>query len=251
MTFKNPLFGASGAIAVSSIHSLLYQLGVSGWSLNKDGTAEFNSLGGTFQITGSGIFFYIPNAGSGNLRMALTNADGTDPYGNAYKAGLFVNQRQGWFTGNNSHTLVINATGQIGPQLLFLPNGALSFMEIVGDLANNRLLIEQTGGSSTILEVNAPMKVDSILTGPQIAGKVPISFTTQTSFVQTVTFPTAFVTPPVVMTNIADGTGAVAHWDSRAIAITNSTFQIFVYAATGAAAQTWSNIPVQWIAIGT
>lgn len=123
------------------------------------------NLGGTLNVSSNGIYFYVPNAGTGNLRTSIANADGTDPYGNTYKAGLFLNQRQGWFTGNNNHTVVINPTGQAGPQIIFFPSGTLNFMEIVGDLANNRLLIQTTGGSGTKLEVNAPMVATGGYTG--------------------------------------------------------------------------------------
>lgn len=79
-------------------------------------------------------------------------------------------------------------------------------------------------------------------------GTASVSFTSQTSFSQSVTFPTAFASTPVVMTNIHTGSGVAGHWSSRAINITTTGFQIFVYSDTGAAAATWSAIPVQWMA---
>jgi hypothetical protein len=80
-------------------------------------------------------------------------------------------------------------------------------------------------------------------------GTTPVSFTSQTAVTTaTVTFPTAFAATPVVMLNIFTGSGVAAHWSARAINITPTGFQIFVYADTGAAAQTWSAIPVQWMA---
>lgn len=79
-------------------------------------------------------------------------------------------------------------------------------------------------------------------------GTASVSFTTQTAFTQSVTFPTAFAATPVVMTNIHFGSGNAAHWSSRAINITSTGFSVFVYADTSAAAQTWSAVPVQWMA---
>lgn len=44
MGFNNPIIGGGGALVYPSIHSPDYVPGVSGWSINKDGSAEFNSI---------------------------------------------------------------------------------------------------------------------------------------------------------------------------------------------------------------
>lgn len=55
------------------------------------------------QITGySGIFGYSPAPGLGNLIFSLTAAAGTDPYGNAYDAGLSLYSTQGLINFANS-----------------------------------------------------------------------------------------------------------------------------------------------------
>lgn len=82
--------------------------------------------------------------------------------------------------------------------------------------------------------------------GAQI-GTESISFSSVASFTATVSFPVAFINLPVVTTNINSGSGSTSQWHSRAINITNSSFQIFVFATSSG---TWSNIPVQWSAIG-
>ena len=41
--FSNPLVGGGGALVYPSIHSPNYVLGVSGWSINKNGTAQFTA----------------------------------------------------------------------------------------------------------------------------------------------------------------------------------------------------------------
>lgn len=79
-------------------------------------------------------------------------------------------------------------------------------------------------------------------------GTTSVSFTSQTSFSKAVTFPTPFAATPVVTTNIHFGGGNAAHWASRAINITTTGFTVFVFADTGSSAQTWSAVPVQWIA---
>lgn len=103
----------------------------------------------------------------------------------------------------------------------------------------------------TLDVTNRTANLNGVLTGANIAGSVAVSFTAQTSFTLAVTFPQAFATVPAVMTNINTGSGVTSHWSSRAIGVTTSGFTIFVYSDTGAAAQTWASIPVQWIAIGT
>lgn len=57
----------------------------------------------------SGLFGYSPSIGPGNLIFSLAASAGTDPYGNAYPAGLSV-------TGSTSSTIVgsdyeLNADG--------------------------------------------------------------------------------------------------------------------------------------------
>jgi hypothetical protein len=74
--------------------------GVSGWSINKDGTVEFNSgtfrgtvtagqfIGTNFIINQSGIFFYSGTPALGNLILAIAPANGTDSFGNTFQQGI-------------------------------------------------------------------------------------------------------------------------------------------------------------------
>lgn len=159
--FQNSPIGAQGTLTRARIKSPDYSPGISGWTLNKDGSVEFNALGGTFQVNSAGIFFYVPKAGTGNLRASVTRVDGTDPYGNVYKAGWFVNQLQAWLTGNDSHTVAINPTGQLGPELLFIPAGFNPLAHILMDGAGNNLIIEGVGGNNPNLQVNIPLKLST------------------------------------------------------------------------------------------
>jgi hypothetical protein len=67
---------------------------VSGWTINADGSAEFNNLSirGTFNgtdfiINSSGAFFYSSTPAAGNLIASIAPAAGTDASGNNYLAG--------------------------------------------------------------------------------------------------------------------------------------------------------------------
>lgn len=184
--FQNPPVGAQGIITRPVFKSENWVSGTSGWAIFKNGNAEFNSLGGSFQITGFGIFFYVPTAGLGTLRMSLTNSDGTDPYGNAYRAGLFLNQRQGWFTGDNSHTVTVNANGASGPQLLFTVAGNPSMVEIVGDQSggNNRLLVQDVNSSGSRLELNLPFVATGGYQGVNTAQGAQPTFASTAVFVE-------------------------------------------------------------------
>lgn len=55
MQFGNPILGGSGSLVRQSIHSPDYVAGVSGWTINKDGTAEFNAttIRGDLKVVGA------------------------------------------------------------------------------------------------------------------------------------------------------------------------------------------------------
>lgn len=94
--FENNIINAANALIRAAMHSPNYVTGVSGWTINKDGSAEFNnlSLRGTFTgtnwiINADGMFFYSGTPALGNLNLAITNANasGIDQYGNPYQPG--------------------------------------------------------------------------------------------------------------------------------------------------------------------
>lgn len=94
MGFRNPIVGGTSLIR-SAIKSPDYVPGSAGWTINKDGTAEFNGLtvrgtfnGTDYTVDEDGIFFYGGPPASGNMTGSWAPMDGTDPYGNSYSAGL-------------------------------------------------------------------------------------------------------------------------------------------------------------------
>lgn len=109
-----------GVLVYPSVKSPNYVTGTSGWSINVDGSAEFNNLDirGTFNgtdyvINPLGAFFYSSTPATGNLIMSITQASGTDSFGNAYPAGFTV--------GSSAHTQVemLSAGGIGGIKFLF------------------------------------------------------------------------------------------------------------------------------------
>lgn len=81
------------------------------------------------------------------------------------------------------------------------------------------------------------------------SGVQTISFTDQTSQTVSITFGTAFPVAPRVFVNIASGAGGIARWGARAIQVTTTGFQIFVFSGSTGETGTWSSIPVHWTAI--
>jgi hypothetical protein len=97
--FSNPIAGGGGALIRPSLHSPDFVTGVSGWSINKDGSAEFNGIivRGTI-ILGNGttntiilddvrdaLFVYDND---GKLVASIAPTGGTDSLGNDYNPGL-------------------------------------------------------------------------------------------------------------------------------------------------------------------
>jgi hypothetical protein len=104
MSFQNPITGGQGALIRPAIKSPNFVEGVSGWSIDRNGDAEFNNgtfrgvvtastfEGTDFAISPAGAFFYSGTPATGNLILSIANASGTDPYGNTYPEGLTVGE---------------------------------------------------------------------------------------------------------------------------------------------------------------
>lgn len=89
--FNNPIVGGGGALVYPSIHSPDFVHDISGWTINKDGSAEFDNLtirgtffGNDYILNSAGFFLYAGTPGAGNLILAIANAAGEDEFGNPY-----------------------------------------------------------------------------------------------------------------------------------------------------------------------
>ena len=90
----DPVVGST-VLRRPAIQSPNYQAGAAGWTINQDGSAEFNNLtirgtfaGTDFVINSSGAFFYSPSEAAGNLIASIAAAAGADQFGNQYLAGV-------------------------------------------------------------------------------------------------------------------------------------------------------------------
>lgn len=91
-----------GQLAIPSVRSPGYVPGVTGWTINKNGSVEFNSgtfrgtvtagvfEGNDFIINPFGVFLYNGAPGPGNLIAWWAFAAGTDQFGNRYTGGLVL-----------------------------------------------------------------------------------------------------------------------------------------------------------------
>ncbi|MFK0058003.1 hypothetical protein ACIQTN_02040 [Streptomyces werraensis] len=79
----------AGAIDGQTIKSPDYVAGVSGWKIASDGSAEFNNVTlRNGQVLSGKELFYGGTPGLGNLIFSVAASTGTDPFGNAHKAGM-------------------------------------------------------------------------------------------------------------------------------------------------------------------
>lgn len=78
MAFNNPVVGSSGTLIRLAIHSPDYVAGISGWSINKDGTAEFNdvTVRGTLHVNGfDNSYVEISDQGIGQPAVTMYPGD--------------------------------------------------------------------------------------------------------------------------------------------------------------------------------
>ncbi len=138
-----------------------------------------------------------------------------------------------------------------GTTLTAGPTGALPILAIQVDSALNSVSTTVSEQASTIADIQ------SSLTGSQTTitnltnwtrrGTVSMTFAGVSSSTSNISFGFTFPGAPTVVTNIDIGAGSTARWESRAISISTTGFQMFVYqsqALTG----TWTDVPVSWIA---
>lgn len=82
----------------------------------------------------------------------------------------------------------------------------------------------------------------------QPTGSVSVSFTSVNTFTTPVNFGVTFAAAPRVVVYIASAAGATVGWDARAVSVTTTGFSLELRAGDGAT-DTWSGVPVVWIAI--
>ncbi len=254
MTFTDPILGGESTLIRDAIRSPNYVPGVSGWSINRDGTFELN--GGIFRgdvivtdpdgsmvaiLAGDGgrIRYYPPTepgvtvldpgqsyssysgtAGNGYAFMTIITPE-VEVAGNSYQPGSLL--LAGELTDGSAFP------GMDNPATYAAWNGdfAVSGQLTVGDRLNN-----STDGMTYR---RGQVGVQNVAMGASA-----------TTFSQAVVFPIAFpvgVTPSVAGLNIRTSAAAGQLWCLRATSITNTGFTIL--GSRTAAAQLSSDIDWQ------
>ena len=149
--FRNSIMSAAGALVRAAIKSPNYVPASSGWTVNKDGSAEFNNLtfrgtfmGVNFVVNINGVFLYSPSEGAGNLIVSVAPAAGVDEFGNNFGAGVNVGNQSAGHVGidESGRIFLFNAAGQ----LIFRLNGNTGEIDAFDTAGNLQAVFE--GGSA-------------------------------------------------------------------------------------------------------
>lgn len=144
-----------------------------------------------------------------------------------------------------------SSTSLPGTTLTGGPTGTLPILAVQVDSALNSVSTTVSEQASTIAALQASLTSSQTtitnLTNWTRVGSVSMTFAGVSSSTSNISFGFTFPGTPKVMTNIDSGAGATGRWESRAISVTTTGFQMFVYqsqALTG----TWTDVPVNWVA---
>lgn len=270
MPWASPLVGGTTLIR-TAIQSPGYVFGVSGWSINKDGSAEFNNVtargsitassvsagsgtvllnAGGLHIQGSGQQFDI-NIGAGFLARALPDVGS---YAQMQGSTVFLSAPNptpvnGVAVGNGQMTVnTANSGGNETPTLaVFSPT-------LSGKAGCNVAFRGQSTGSgvdNSTIDVSANNITLNVATSGRTqfhrgeTGSTSVSFSAMASTSFIVTFAKPYIAAPKIFTNIDSGAGSTARWCSRATSITTSQFVYFIFSADNIA-NTWASVPVSW-----
>ena len=154
--FANPIIGGGGGLVYPSIHSPNYAPGTAGWSINKNGTAQFYGL--TLD-NGTELYYSTATPQLGTLILAVSGSNGVDSAGNHYLRGTFA-----YLGSAGSHP-----TEAWGLDLQF---AAVGFYTWSGTAWTQGANITQDGGGRLVLagagtsavDANAPLTVSGALT---------------------------------------------------------------------------------------
>ena len=187
---ENPVVGGT-ALRRQSIRSPNYVPGVSGWTINQDGSAEFNNLtlrgtffGTDYILNAAGLFFYSGTPAAGNLiGSAGVSTAGTDSFTNNYLAG------------NSSYGAGFATSEQAGGVLFYTGSlaGGWAFAANVEVSGAGQLILTAAAGTlvADALEAGSTLLVDGVAT---LASNLVVNGTTITGMgVTSVSVPSATI----------------------------------------------------------
>lgn len=150
--FANQIIGGLSKLIRPAIQSPNYKPSSAGWTINQDGSAEFNdaTFRGTVVINSAGtaLLVYDGTPAAGNLILSLSAFAGNDVYGNNYPGGICTTNANGTAS-NAGYTARWNPTDPLsGVQplsLAFINNlqcGLISQPELIVESATSDLVLE-------------------------------------------------------------------------------------------------------------
>lgn len=232
--FTNPVFGGNTLIR-PAVRSPNYTAGSQGWSINRDGSAEFNNLtlrgkfvGANWVQNSSGLFFYSGTPAAGNLIGSWAPAAGTDPYGNSYGVGLTINSTLGMIylsatdgtfqsTGSSGRLITIN-----DGQLTFKMPGAASTATIIQDVGPTHGSLFLSSGQAATSDKSAQLGIITSTGVPTAGNQDTYPRTSTTEYSQG--YPGYhYVSGAVVKTTDLAGNTS-ARWQVPAAAAYNANF---------------------------
>lgn len=143
--FANDIIGGAGALVRAMLKSPDFVAGSAGWSVNKDGSAEFNNVTiRAGEVVDGTALYYSPSPGPGNLVASIASAFGTDAYGNVYQQGVVTYAADGSYAQITNAELLLNGAPA--------GNGAV-FLTISGDV----LLIGSVTPGLTSVKIATPL----------------------------------------------------------------------------------------------
>jgi hypothetical protein len=153
--FSKWFVNAAGELVIKALSSPNFVSGVSGWTIRKDGSVEFNF--GIFRgsIINGGLFVYSGAPALGSLIIAISPSVGTDAFGNHYGAGLTFPPDDGSFKLAEISRVVFGAN-----QVLHIRGPGNAVGDIIAiDLYDN-------GSLSIISQGNISIDSGSVFIGP-------------------------------------------------------------------------------------
>jgi hypothetical protein len=248
MPFSNSVLGGVGKLIRSYIRSPNYVAGSTGWTINKDGSAEFSNvtMRGTLVITaGKAILLYNGTPAAGNLVASFAPNPGFDPFGNAYGQGIQFHDpinagNLGTITYNNALiTLQTDDGASHLASLQLLSNGAPSLIHLTAD---NIQLDNNPAGLCQLLLAGSTAKL-SMGSGP--AGKYYVEKRTLNGIGVTTGGVPKLITPgaQVAAESKFDGLGGGTAWSGSTWTAPDDGFYDFILygggMAVSGAANSW------------
>jgi len=174
MGWQHAIAGGQGNLIVTSLKSPNFVTGVSGWTINKNGSAEFNDVtirGNLVVDNNGGIFVYAGLPGPGNPPIDWISSANQDPFGNPLPGNVIATRNVNLLAALNGGGLDLFQIGQFTRGQVIVGNpGSVRF--------NSGQNISSDGIGSMALESTSPAVTDNGAT-PQLILYSPTALTLQ------------------------------------------------------------------------